>query len=70
MKIFGVGTDIVKINRVQKLLRNKNIIEKLFNKEEIKKWKYSKNIFLTKPGEEREAPNEGEIFIQKDLRSC
>ena len=39
------------------------------NKEEIKKWKYSKNIFLTKPGEEREAPNEGEIFIQKDLRN-
>ena len=39
------------------------------NKEEIKKWKYSKNIFLTKAGEEREAPNEGEIFIQKDLRN-
>ena len=39
------------------------------NKEEIKKWKYSKNIFLTKQGEEREAPNEGEIFIQKDLRN-
>jgi len=44
-----------------------NSIER--NKEEIKKWKYSKNIFLTKPGEEREAPNEGEIFIQKDLRN-
>ena len=44
-----------------------NSIER--NKEEIKKWKYSKNIFLTKPGEEREAPNEGEIFIQKDLQN-
>ena len=44
-----------------------NSIER--NKEEIKKWKYSKNIFLTKLGEEREAPNEGEIFIQKDLRN-
>ena len=44
-----------------------NSIER--NKEEIKKWKYSKNIFLTKPGNEREAPNEGEIFIQKDLRN-
>ena len=32
-----------------------NSIER--NKEEIKKWKYSKNIFLTKPGKEREAPN-------------
>jgi len=44
-----------------------NSIER--NKEEIKKWKYSKNIFLTKPGKDREAPNEGEIFIQKDLRN-
>ncbi len=42
-----------------------NSIER--NKEEIKKWKYSKNIFLTNQGEEREAPNEGEIFVQKDL---
>ena len=42
-----------------------NSIER--NKDEIKKWKYSKNIFLTNLGEEREAPNEGEIFIQKDL---
>ena len=42
-----------------------NSIER--NKNEIKKWKYSKNIFLTNQGEEREAPNEGEIFIQKNL---
>tara|TARA_X000001036_G_scaffold59330_1_gene49182 strand:+ start:1651 stop:3513 length:1863 start_codon:yes stop_codon:yes gene_type:complete len=42
-----------------------NSIER--NKDEIKKWKYSKNIFLTNQGEEREAPNEGEIFVQKDL---
>ena len=39
MKIFGVGTDIVKTNRIQKLLRRKNILEKLFNKEEITKCK-------------------------------
>jgi len=42
-----------------------NSIER--NKEEIKKWKYSKDIFLTNQGEEREAPNEGEVFVQKDL---
>ena len=42
-----------------------NSIER--NKDEIKKWKYSKNIFLTNQDEEREAPNEGEIFVQKDL---
>ena len=42
-----------------------NSIER--NKDEIKKWKYCKDIFLTNQGEEREAPNEGEVFIQKDL---
>lgn len=36
-------------------------------KEQIKQWPYSKKVFLTHPGEKREAPNAGEIFIQKDL---
>ena len=27
MKIFGVGTDIVKTDRIQKLLKKKNILE-------------------------------------------
>ena len=44
MKIFGVGTDIVKTNRIQKLLRKKNILEKLFNKEEITKCKRIKKM--------------------------
>ena len=39
MKIFGVGTDIVKTNRIQRLLKRKNILEKLFNKDEIIKCK-------------------------------
>ena len=42
-----------------------NSIER--NKDEIKKLKYSKEIFLTNEGKEREAPNEGEIFVQMDL---
>lgn len=33
----------------------------------IKQWPYSKAIYLTHPGEEREAPNAGEIFRQSDL---
>src|SRR5205085_4256411 len=33
----------------------------------IKQWKYSPAIFLTHPGEQREAPEAGEIFVQKDL---
>lgn len=33
----------------------------------IKQWPYSKTVFLTHPGEKREAPEAGEIFVQKDL---
>jgi gamma-glutamyltranspeptidase/glutathione hydrolase len=36
-------------------------------KDQIKQWPYSKKVFLTHPGEKREAPNAGEIFVQKDL---
>ncbi|WP_416866074.1 MAG: gamma-glutamyltransferase family protein [Imperialibacter sp.] len=42
-----------------------NAIER--GKGEIKKWPYSAKVFLTHPGEEREAPEAGEIFVQKDL---
>ena len=39
------------------------------HKERIKKWKYSKDVYLTHLGDEgREAPYEGEIFVQRDLR--
>lgn len=33
----------------------------------IKKWKYSPAIMLTHPGQTREAPEPGEIFVQSDL---
>jgi gamma-glutamyltranspeptidase / glutathione hydrolase len=36
-------------------------------KAEIKKWPYSKTVFLTHAGEKREAPRAGEIFVQSDL---
>ncbi len=42
-----------------------NSMEK--GKELIKGWPYSKAVFLTHSGEKREAPEAGEIFIQKDL---
>lgn len=37
------------------------------NKDKIKKWPYSKKVFLTNLGEEHEAPHAGEIFVQTDL---
>ncbi len=42
-----------------------NSIEK--EKNRIKEWPYSKKVFLPHAGEEREAPDAGEIFVQKDL---
>ena len=38
-------------------------------KEDIKNWPYSKKVFLTNEGEEHEAPLEGEVFVQADLRN-
>lgn len=42
-----------------------NSIER--NKERIKQWPYSKQVFLTHAGPGREAPEAGEIFKQEDL---
>jgi gamma-glutamyltranspeptidase/glutathione hydrolase len=36
-------------------------------KDRLKQWPYSKKTFLVHPGEKREAPEAGEIFVQKDL---
>jgi gamma-glutamyltranspeptidase/glutathione hydrolase len=36
-------------------------------KDLIKQWPYSQKVFLTHPGKKREAPEGGEIFVQKDL---
>ena len=38
------------------------------HKKRIKEWPYSKKLYLTHLGEEREAPEAGEIFVQKDLQ--
>ncbi len=42
-----------------------NSIER--NKDAIKKWKYSRAVFLPHAGQSREAPEPGEMFAQKDL---
>ena len=36
-------------------------------KKRLKDWPYSKALFLVHPGEKREAPEAGEVFVQKDL---
>lgn len=42
-----------------------NSIER--SKDRIKEWPYSKKVFLPHLGEDREAPEPGEIFVQQDL---
>jgi gamma-glutamyltranspeptidase / glutathione hydrolase len=42
-----------------------NSIER--NKAQIKQWKYSRAVFITHPGQTREAPEPGEVFRQPDL---
>ena len=37
------------------------------HKDEIRKWKYSRALYFTHPGQTREGPEAGEIFVQKDL---
>lgn len=37
------------------------------NKARIKQWKYSTAVYLPHLGEKREAPEAGEVFVQKDL---
>jgi holo-[acyl-carrier protein] synthase len=37
MKIYGIGTDIVSVDRIKKLLKNRNFLKRLFSKEELSK---------------------------------
>ncbi len=39
MNIFGIGTDIVNVERIKKSLKNKNFVERIFNEKEIEKCK-------------------------------
>ena len=42
MNIFGIGTDIVSVDRIKKSLKNKKFLKRVFNSQEILKCK--KNI--------------------------
>ena len=44
MKIYGIGTDIVKIDRIKKSIKKKSFIKRLFNNQEISKCKKIKNF--------------------------
>jgi len=48
MKLFGVGTDIIQVNRLKKSLKNKLFLSRIFSEEEItrcKKTKKNSNCF-------------------------
>ena len=44
MKIFGIGTDIVKVSRVKRSLKNKLFLSRIFNNKEIAKCKRNINF--------------------------
>ena len=43
MKIYGIGTDIVKVSRLKSIIRNKSFTSRLFSADEILKNKKIKN---------------------------
>ena len=43
MSIFGIGTDIVSVDRIKKSLKNKNFLKRVFNEKEILKCKKINN---------------------------
>ena len=45
MNIFGIGTDIVSVDRIKKSLKNKNFLLRVFNSKEILKCKKKINNY-------------------------
>ena len=43
MSIFGIGTDIVNVDRIKNSLKNKNFIKRIFNEKEVSKCKKINN---------------------------
>ena len=43
MRLYGIGTDIVRVNRIEKLIKKKSYLIRLFHKKEITKCKRTKN---------------------------
>ena len=43
MNIFGIGTDIVSVDRIKNSLKNKKIVGRIFNEKEILKCKKNNN---------------------------
>ena len=45
MKIYGIGTDIIRVSRIKNSLKKKSIKSRLFNKKEIVKCQKTKNNY-------------------------
>ena len=43
MNIYGIGTDIVSVDRIKNSIKNKSFISRIFNKKEIFKCKKTNN---------------------------
>ena len=45
MKIYGIGTDIVKVSRIKNSLKKSSFLSKIYNRREVVKCKRVKNSF-------------------------
>ncbi len=45
MRIYGIGTDIIKVDRIKKTVEKNGILTRLFHKDEIRRCKKTKNLF-------------------------
>ena len=45
MNIYGIGTDIVSVNRIKKSLKNKNFLKRIFSQQEIIKCNKVSSIY-------------------------
>ena len=69
MKIYGIGTDVVNINRIKRSLKNKNFIWRLFNKNEINQNSQSKEKYKRKLAYNRKVTITNHIMYSRNEKS-
>ena len=56
MNIFGIGTDIVSVDRIKKSLKNKNFLKRVFNEKEILKCKIITELIVMQKDLQQKKP--------------
>ena len=70
MKLFGIGTDIVKISRIKKSINKKKFLSRLFNEKLLNvKTKNSSNCYAKRFAAKEAFPKHWEQGYQEELTS-